>query len=299
VVERRKYGPLGWNIPYEFNDTDMDITAAQLELYVSSYAEIPYKVLQQLTSVVNYGGRITDDKDMRTSDILIADFFNPKILSDEYKFSPSGLYASISADPDAPHKAYIDYIEGFPLNAEPEVFGMHDNANITCAITEIDATFGIILALQPRVSGGTGISREDYIIEMCKDMARQLVQQYDVEAIGLLYPTDYHESFNTVLVQEAQRYNRLIEGKHKLKKLFFTVSRLLDKLSSYLCKPLSPLVMHISLRELQRALKGLVVLSADLEAMGNACFDQRYVFVCHKSDCLMYIIITDIFFPLT
>lgn len=35
--------------------------------------------------------------------------------------------------------------------------------------------------------------------------------------------------------------------------------------------------MHISLRELQRALKGLVVLSAELEAMGNACFDQRYV----------------------
>lgn len=86
----------------------MDITAAQLELYVSSYADIPYKVdwfvlymhacidyfsvplfyfyiseqvLQQLTSVVNYGGRVTDDKDMRTSDILIADFFQPKILS--------------------------------------------------------------------------------------------------------------------------------------------------------------------------------------------------------------------------
>ena len=34
-------------------------------------------------------------------------------------------------------------------------------------------------------------------------------------------------------------------------------------------------VMHISLRDLQRALKGLVVLSAELEAMGNACFDQR------------------------
>jgi len=33
--------------------------------------------------------------------------------------------------------------------------------------------------------------------------------------------------------------------------------------------------MHSSLKELQRALKGLVVLSAELEAMGNACFDQR------------------------
>jgi dynein heavy chain len=77
VIERKKFGPLGWNIPYEFNDTDMDITAAQLELYVNSYVDIPYKVLQQLASVVNYGGRITDDKDMRTSDILIADFFTP------------------------------------------------------------------------------------------------------------------------------------------------------------------------------------------------------------------------------
>ena len=51
---------------------------------MSSYADIPYKVLQQLTSVVNYGGRITDDKDMRTSDIIIADFFQPKILGDGY-----------------------------------------------------------------------------------------------------------------------------------------------------------------------------------------------------------------------
>jgi dynein heavy chain len=62
----------------------MDITAAQLELYMTSYAEIPYKVLQQLTSVVNYGGRVTDDKDMRTSDILIADFFQADILRGRY-----------------------------------------------------------------------------------------------------------------------------------------------------------------------------------------------------------------------
>lgn len=245
VIERKKFGPLGWNIPYEFNDTDMDITAAQLELYVNQYADIPFQVLQQLASVVNYGGRITDDKDMRTSDILIADFFIPSILKPDYCFSASGVYYSITPDKDSPHSSYMDYIETLPLNAEPEVFGMHNNASITCAITEADDTFGIILSLQPRTNNTGGISREQQIIDGAFHMANQLPGLFDIEGIALIYPTDYHESMNTVLVQEAQRYNRLLG------------------------------VMHQSLRELQRALKGLVVLSAELENMGNAVYDQR------------------------
>lgn len=50
----------------------------------------PGQVLRQLTSVVNYGGRITDDKDMRTSDIIIAGFYNPDVLSPGFAFSRSG-----------------------------------------------------------------------------------------------------------------------------------------------------------------------------------------------------------------
>jgi dynein heavy chain len=244
TIERKKFGPLGWNIPYEFNDTDKDITAAQLELYVSEYENIPYKVLCQLTSVVNYGGRITDDKDMRTSDILIADFFKPAILSDDYKFSKSGKYYSFAPDQDNPHGSYMEYLDSFPLNADPEIFGMHDNANITVGITEADNTFAIILSLQPRVAAGTGMSREDQIIEMAKSMKDELKPPFDLAQVGLIYPTDYHESMNTVLVQECERYNNLL-GK-----------------------------MHTSLILLQKALKGLVVLSAELEEMGTSMFNQ-------------------------
>ena len=55
----------------------------------------------------------------------------------------------------------------------------------------------------------------------------------------------YEESMNTVLAQECIRYNRLL------------------------------VVMKKSLVEVQRALKGLVVMSAELEEMGTCCYNQR------------------------
>jgi len=247
VQERRKFGPLGWNIPYEFNDTDLEISRAQLELYLNKYDEIPYKVIHVLTSVMNYGGRVTDAIDSRTIDVILRKFYTPEVLlSTGYSFSESGIYRSIEVEENF-QEEYLKYIDGLPVNAEPEVFGLHENANISCALQETNNLFETLMILQPRSSGVSGApSREEIVTRIAEKILSMFPEQdFDIEAIMMAYPTRYEESMNTVLVQEVTRYQRLLK------------------------------VVRDSLPALIKALAGLVVLSSELEQMADSIFGHK------------------------
>ena len=53
------------------------------------------------------------------------------------------------------------YIRKLPINDTPEMFGLHDNANITFALNETSFLLEGFLKLQPKSSSGQGRSRED------------------------------------------------------------------------------------------------------------------------------------------
>lgn len=171
IQERRKFGPLGWNIRYDFTDGDLNVSLTQMQEYLNEYAEIPFRVLQFLVTEINYGGRVTDDKDRRLINNLITTFCAPNMLQSGYEFSPSGQYV---VPPCEQSKDFMEHIKGLPIVPEPEIFGLHKNADITCDQNETYEMMSTILSLQPRVSSGSGTSREDIIAKKCQDTASKV-----------------------------------------------------------------------------------------------------------------------------
>ena len=62
---------------------------------MDDYEEIPYRVLNYLGAEVNYGGRVTDDKDIRLIKSILKRFVQADVLNDGFGYSDSGLYKTI------------------------------------------------------------------------------------------------------------------------------------------------------------------------------------------------------------
>jgi len=239
LQDRRKFGALGFNIRYEFTASDLKCSILQLESFLARYEHVPYEVLVNLVGHINYGGRITDDWDRRMVLTLLMSIINPGIMSDDFPLAPGDAYLSPEPNDVA---AYLERIKGLPINPHPNVFGLHENADIACAQAETQELCDIMLSLQPKVSTGGGKSKDDVVREACVALTERNFKLFDLDQIAKDYPLMYTESMNTVLIQEAMRFNNLIA------------------------------IVNKSLAEMLKALKGLVVMSADLEDMHNSIY---------------------------
>ncbi|KEG11834.1 dynein heavy chain [Trypanosoma grayi] len=244
IQERRKFGPLGWNIPYEYTSGDLGCCVAQIRMFLEKYAEVPYKVIKELSGNIHYGGRVTDDWDRRTLITLLEVFVTPDVMEDNYHFSPSGVFSSIRA---GSQNDYVEYIESWPLSTNPEVFGLHENADITCARNETFGTLEAILALQGESiqKSAQGKSPDEVVVELTELIRSRVSDPFNIDVFHKKYPTMYEDSMNTVLVQEAIRFNRLT------------------------------VVVKETLEALPLAIKGEVLMSRELEEVYRCIYNNQ------------------------
>jgi len=195
VQERKRFGSIGWNIPYEFTFEDMICSRRQFKLFVEEYDYVPYKVLNIVTAELNYGGRVTDDKDIILIASILKNYICEEAMEDGYNFSESGNYKQLAPGAQA---NYLDAIDKFPLNPSPEAFGLHDNAAITNSQNEVVGMLNTVTAIQPKTGGGAGKSREEIIEDLAVMVENKIPANFDERAVHKNYPVKYEESMNTV-----------------------------------------------------------------------------------------------------
>ena len=244
IQERKKFGPLGWNIKYEFSNSDRETALETLRIQIGGPdQDIPFDALEFLTGEIVYGGRVTDSWDQRCLRTVLRRFFNRESLQPAYTYSGSGIYYPIASPVLSD---YLLYVESLPFSEDPEVFGMHDNANLLFLRSEADNIVRTVLDVQPRlVAAGDQKSPDDLVLELAESILIALPKvlfdtdlakpgTFDMDANGRV------DSLSTVLRQEIDRFNALLR------------------------------VLWSSLTNVKKAIKGFVVMSSELELIhGN------------------------------
>merc|ERR1740130_2145950 len=88
LLERRKFKTLGWNIAYDFNDSDFEICEMILAMYLDENPnDIPWDAIRFLIAEANYGGRVTDAPDNRVLRAYVNEFMCNAALQPKYMLS--------------------------------------------------------------------------------------------------------------------------------------------------------------------------------------------------------------------
>ncbi|KAM3960300.1 LOW QUALITY PROTEIN: dynein heavy chain at 89D [Aphomia sociella] len=215
VQERRKYDKIGWNIAYDFSESDFVVSMQILQCYLDRCAavngSIPWATLKYLFGEVMYGGRVIDDFDRRVVKTYMEEYMGDFLFD---KFQPFHFYHDTVFDymipPEGEREEYIEFIDTLPLANTPEVFGLHPNAEIGYFSQAVREMWGHLIELQPQTSeGGGAMSREDFIDTIAVDVLSKLPQLYEIWRVRKQFEMNITPTL-VVLLQELERFNRLI-----------------------------------------------------------------------------------------
>ncbi|GMI05338.1 hypothetical protein TrVE_jg1168 [Triparma verrucosa] len=210
LLERRKFKALGFNIPYEFNESDYLICHDLIIVLLDTYPDVtPFEAMRYLIADANYGGRVTDDWDRKLVQTYMKQFLCENAVSTEsYPLCELPEY-HVPADGDL--KSYKDFIKGLPQSDHPAAFGQHPNADISSQIEDTNGLLGTIIGLQPKIIVEGAETPMQKLSKQVAAMKPQIPKVFNLRQVRKdMGARSDPDALKTVLFQEIERYNVLL-----------------------------------------------------------------------------------------
>ncbi|KAI9015067.1 dynein heavy chain and region D6 of dynein motor-domain-containing protein [Gaertneriomyces semiglobifer] len=245
VQERRKFGPLGWNIPYEFNQSDLAASVQFVQNHVDELAPkapISWNTARYMFCEVHYGGRVTDDYDRRLLNTYGKVWFGEHMFEETFQFFKGYTIPQLRTVED-----YRASIEQLPLVDTPDVFGLHPNADISSQTKESQQMLDVIMSIQPKDSNtGSGETREDAVKRIANDLLSKL-------------PEDFDRNKTKAAIQK--------QGGPKPLNIF--LGQEIDRMQAVIA------LVRSTLSDLKLAIDGTIIVSAQLQQALDSLYDAR------------------------
>jgi dynein heavy chain len=248
LQERRKYGAIGWTVPYEFNQSDLNACSLFLQNHLldmdsKKAKDVTWTTVRYMIADIQYGGRITDDWDRRQMSTFAEKYFAQSSL-----VPGNSLHEGYAIPAGNDVNIYRNAIEkDLPEVDSPEVFGLHLNADLQFRGSQALEVFDTIMETQPKGGGGGGgKSREEIVTEMCVDLLSKLPGDFSKEDLRVgLTKMGITKPINICFKQEVDVLLRSLR------------------------------VVRKTLKDLQLAIAGTIVMSDTLADALNAMFTAK------------------------
>ncbi|KAH0573495.1 Dynein heavy chain [Spironucleus salmonicida] len=166
LLERKKFGPQGYNLHYDFNDTDIEMCLLQLEDFFLKEFKRPSDILQGLFisldwsavefifGAIHYGGKVNDSWDKRTVATILRKIITDKIVKEQdgimqpYSFVDQDDRYSLSfIDHETKLQDVINKLQNLPPVDQTMVFGMSENSAVVNQQSETSRILDRVLSV--------------------------------------------------------------------------------------------------------------------------------------------------------